>query len=260
MKKWTIGACLILLTSCYYQDANIRHSEASSEWTMDSTTHFKLHAQKGVRSEESLKTIGAKMEGIQQDLLGILQEEKETNMDVFFLKDRETLASYTGFAANGYTNTQKSIIYFVDKDPFHLPLKHELMHALSWRLWGNPSGYWMSEGMAVFASGGCSGYNLHALSHDMNQQGKLASFPKLLENFDFKSPDPSLQSASMVLDIYDTYGVKALKGFWVKGWWKAQDIIGITPDELEKRWRKHIEQEKFEANVDWEQFESSGCE
>ncbi len=64
----------------------------------------------------------------------------------------------------------------------------------------------------------------------------------------------------MVQYIYDAYGVSVLKEFWEKGWKHAQNIIGISAAELEKRWRRHIEQEKYEADVKWGKIKASGCE
>ena len=98
------------------------------------------------------------MENIQQQLLELLNEKEVQKLELYFLKDRETLKSYTGYAAKGYTDTQKGILYFLDRAPYHLPLKHETMHELSWRLWGMPKEYWISEGLAVFANGNCSGW------------------------------------------------------------------------------------------------------
>lgn len=200
------------------------------------------------------------MEGIQQDLLHLLNESTPQHLQIYFLKDRETLTSYTGFPANGYTDTEKGIIYFVDKAPFHLALRHEMMHALSWRLWAPPKGYWLSEGIAVFASGTCGGYPLHALAQTIQEEGKLTSFQNLTDTFDFKAVEPSLQTASMVKYIYDKYGVAKLKRFWQTGWQNARQIIGISPDELQKRWIDYIKQPEYHITVNWDSIHTSGCE
>ena len=200
------------------------------------------------------------MEGIQQELLTKLNETERQTLVVYFLKDRETLTSYTGFPANGYTDTNKGIIYFVDKDPFHLPLRHETMHALSWRLWGTPNSYWLSEGLAVYASGGCGTYNLHALAQAIKKQGKLISFKSLGENFDFSALEPSLQAASMVKFIYENYGVVALKHIWKNGVRNTAPGLNISAEELERRWRAHIEQAQFDIDVSLKNIKAYGCE
>lgn len=260
MKQIIVSLSLVILSSCFSNDKKNAHSETKDEWTRDSTSHFKLQAQKGVRSENNLKAIGERLEDVQKELLVLLNEQEEQNLDVYFLKDRETLTSYTGFPANGYTDTQKDIIYFVDKDPFHLALRHEMMHALSWRLWGNPKEYWISEGVAVYAAGKCGENSLHALAHDINKQEKLISFANLTDTFDFKAIEPSLQSASMVQYICEVYGMSALKGFWEKGLDDAQNIIGISITELEKRWRIHIQQKKYITEINWKALKENGCE
>jgi hypothetical protein len=143
---------------------------------------------------------------------------------------------------------------------YYLALRHELMHALSWRLWGNPKGFWLSEGIAVFASGSCAGYNLHTLAHNISKQSKIVSFQSLTDTFDFASLEPSLQSASMIQYIFDNYGVAALKKIWQNGLKNTSNTIGISASDLEHKWRKHIDQEKFEATINWDKIKQSGCE
>ena len=253
-------ACVLWLTSCSYQDSGKGHSRIFSKWKQGSTTHFRFYAQKGVRSENKLELIGEKAERIQQKLLGILKENEKQKLDIFLLKDRETLTSYTGFPANGYTNTQKGIVYFVDQDPFHLALQHEIMHTLSWRRWRTPKGYWISEGLAVFAAGNCGGYNLHSLAHALDKEGKLIPFSKLIDSFDFKSLEPSLQSASIVQYIYDSYGVAVLKAFWQRGSGNAKEIVSLSAGELEHKWLIHIRQEKYKTRINWQAIKDRGCE
>ena len=247
----------IVLSGC---SSNQSSSNDTEQWTKDSTVHFVLTAQKGVRSEKELHRIGVQLEQIQKDLLRLLHERAPQRLQFYFLKDRETLTSYTGYPAKGFTDTQKGIIYFVDKAPFHLALKHETMHALSWRLWGTPHGYWLSEGIAVFASGNCGGYSLHELANAIERKGKFVSFDKLTDTFDFKSVEPSLQAASLVQFIYDTYGAEKLKSIWKAGLKNTQKVLNITPDDLQKKWMAHIKQPQFEKVIDWNAIRKSGCE
>lgn len=261
MKQFLIVICaLSILMGCFFKDDEKTVSSTGDNWKYHSTSHFKLRAQKGVRSQDSLASAGKKLELIQQELLSVLQESEPQYLELYFLKDRETLTSYTGFPANGYTNTEKGIIYFVDKDPFHLAYRHELMHALSWRLWGTPKGFWLSEGIAVFASRNCAGYDLHTLAHTISKQNKIVSFKNLTDTFDFRALEPSFQSASFVLFIYNNYGVAALKRIWQNGLQDAHNIIGMSGIELEKKWRKYIDHEKFETLIDWDKIKESGCE
>jgi hypothetical protein len=39
--------------------------------------------------------------------------------------------------------------------------------------WGNAKGFWLSEGIAVFASRNCAGYDLHDLAHAVRNRIKL---------------------------------------------------------------------------------------
>lgn len=256
-----IAGCVIyLLLFCGCNQAAKTLPPKTGAWSHDSTTHFTLHAQKGVRSEKNLAAIGKQLEQIQSELLRLLNEGTPRRLQVYFLKDRETLTSYTGFPANGYTDTEKGVLYFVDKAPFHLAFRHEMMHALSWRLWGRPQGYWLSEGIAVFAAGNCGGYSLHALAGAIQQKGKLVPFENLTDTFDFKAIEPSLQGASMVKYLYDRYGVAALKSIWKTGWQGVKPVTGVSPAELQRRWLAFIGQPEYRTSVNWNNIAASGCE
>lgn len=122
-----------------------------------------------------------------------MQESEPQYLEFYFLKDRETLTSYTGFPANGYTNTEKGIIYFVDNEPFNLAFRHEL-------------------------------------------------------------------SASFVQYIYDNYGTASLKKFWQSGLKSANEIIGVSPLELERKWKEYIDHKKFETDINWSKIKKSDCE
>lgn len=259
MKPFAFCVVYPLLFCCCRQPAK-KAPVAAGIWINDSTAHFRLRAQGGVRSAADLPAIGRRLEQTQGELLHLLHEDSPQHLQLFFLKDRETLTAYTAFPANGYTDTDKGIIYFVDKEPFHLAFRHEMMHALSWRLWGPPHGYWLSEGIAVFASGGCGGYPLHTLAREIQREGKLVPFENLTDTFDFKAIEPSVQGASMVQYIYDTYGVAALKRIWKEGWQSTQRATGISPDELQRGWLSCISQPQYRRAVDWSVIHASGCE
>lgn len=258
MKKLVSLLCSVpFFLSCLSGEKGSKASVTG--WQRDSTTHFRLLAQSGVPSADSLGAIGLKMEVLQEQLLATLHEKDPLRLEVYFLKDREALASYTGYPANGYTDTQKGIIYLVDKGGSRLPLRHELMHALSWRLWGTPSSYWLSEGIAVFAAGQCRGYSLHALAHGISRQGKIVPFSTLTDTFDFRALEPSLQAASMVQYIYDTYGWATLKNIWQQGFEEGALRTGTTAAEMEKQWKSFIDHKEFDAPIEWEMIQQKGC-
>ncbi|HEX2607491.1 MAG TPA: hypothetical protein VHK91_08930 [Flavisolibacter sp.] len=256
--KWTGILTVILLAGCGANRQTV--PVADDSWKRDSTVHFQMQAQSMVRSATKLSAVGQQLEVILKEELAFLKEDQAPFLQVYFLKDRETLTSYTGFPANGYTDTEKGILYFVDKEPFHLALRHELMHALSWRFWGPPKGYWLSEGIAVTASRTCGGYSVHELSHAIQQQGKIVPFQTLADTFDFRALEPSLQSASLVTYIHERFGIAALKGFWQQGLGASEKITGISSQDLERQWLDYIRQDRFQKKVNWKGIRESGCE
>lgn len=258
MKKLVpVLCCVPFLLSCLSGEKS--STAPAVDWARDSTTHFRLLAQRGVPTADSLGAIGLMMETLQEQLLATLHEKDPLRLEVYFLKDREALASYTGYLANGYTDTQKGIIYLVDKGGAQLPLRHELMHALSWRLWGRPSSYWLSEGLAVFAAGHCASYNLHSLAHGISKQGKIIPFSTLTDSFDFRALEHSLQAASMAQYIYDTYGWGTLKSIWQNGFEEGAHSAGTTAADMEKQWKSFIDCKEFDVPIDWGRIQQKGC-
>lgn len=221
--------------------------------------HFHLLAEKGVRSEHKLSQFGAKMEELQKDLLAQLGETRAQSLSLYFLKDRATLASFTNFPANGYTDVQKGRIYFVDAEPYVLPLRHELMHALSWRLWGTPRDYWVSEGLAVAAASACHGYPLHQLAHALAQERKIVPFSQLEKDFDFGSLAASLQAASLVQYVRERFGREGLLVLWRQGLHEKVFLHGLTSSALQAQWLAYIEQESFKGLINWSQIKQEGC-
>lgn len=251
---------LLLLVTIFFIYCS-QPSASRRGWREDSVSNFSLHAQPEVRSADHLQETGKKLEMVRNELLALLHEDSYSpRIDVYFLKDRETLTGFTGFPANGYTDTDKNKIYFVDKDPFHLAFRHELMHDLSWNLWGKPSGYWLSEGIAVFASGTCGSYDLYTLAHDISKRNQLVEFDTLIDDFDFKALEPSLQSASMVKYIYENYGISVLKAIWQNGWDVIPTVTTTTKQKLISQWKSFIEDKKFEAPIDYSIIRRQGCE
>ena len=260
--KFFLVIALVLFFCCNEKRADPKQNlpvVQSIVWIKDSTEDFTALGEQGVINKNNLNQYLLQAQDVKKELLNILNESSYPDkLNLHFVKDRKTLAQLTNYEANGYTNVYTGDIYFVYKPPRAIPVRHELMHALSWRLWGDAKEFWLSEGICIWASR-CR-YNLHSIANRLNTKNALQPFDTLVKNFDFRKLEPQLQSASMVQYIADKYGLNILKRFWKEGLAASNSIIGISLKELEQQWTAFIAQPKFTAVVDLEEIKQKGCE
>lgn len=127
------------------------------------------------------------------------------------------------------------------------PLRHELGHLYSWRSWGPPAGYWLSEGVAVYAAGDCKGEDLHAWAAKLTLENKLQDFSHLEQDLDFSSAAAHLQAGSFVKYVMEKYGVRSFRLIWEEGLSASSEATGLEMDALLDQWTGHIMQKEFTA-------------
>ncbi len=252
----------VLFVCCNEKRPNQKQSFPATQsivWIKDSTGDFTVLGERGVIDKNNLHQYLLQAQNEKNELLNLLNEASYPDkLNLHFVKDRKTLARLTNYEANGYTNVYTGDIYFVYKPPRAIPMRHEVMHALSWRLWGDAKEFWLSEGICIWASR-CR-YNLHSIANNLLAGRGLQAFDTLVKNFDFRKLEPQLQSASMVQYIADKYDLNVLKRFWKEGLSASNRIIGISPKELEQQWTAFIAQPKFNTAVDLVEIKQKGCE
>jgi hypothetical protein len=185
---------------------------------------------------------------------------------LFFVGSREEMRPLTGTAAGGWTVTAEGTAFLVANDTVRPALRHELMHLLSWRIWGIPGGVWLSEGVATAASGGCRGYTFDDLAAALDRASRLASFEELRHRFTYAGEGGAehyVEAASVVTYIDRVYGRKRLREFWASGGLGGVErSLGVDVTTLEMRWRteiaNHIAPPSW-ARI-WSDIRVHGCE
>lgn len=143
--------------------------------------------------------------------------------------------------------------------------RHEIAHVLSHNLWGHSRDWlttgWMSEGLATYAGGPCSGYNIDEIVAYLDQQGGLIPLDSLAT--EFRSYDDLiayLQAGSFVGYIRETYGLARVRALWEQGFEQLETILAETPSAIDAEWRAHLKSAYPMPKVRWEPLEKEGCQ
>ena len=215
-------------------------------WEKLETENFMIYVPKNSKQVSEIQQIGERAEEAREKVLNLLEElEIDEKPALFYLDTRDQMRELVGHPAGGWTETRQNTVFVVQNKEVSAPLKHELGHLYSWRTWGKPMGYWLSEGLAVYAAGNCSGLSLHtwAAAIDLKQESK--PIKDLEENWDFAKAAPHLQAGSFVKYVVEKYGIKAFIKIWKKGMGVSLEATGKTAEALEKEWQESIRSPEF---------------
>jgi hypothetical protein len=235
-------------------------------WSSRQTEHLVVHAKAGTPLARSLGALGKSAErAIERDLRMLGERYSGERMDVFFLGSREEMRPFSGGAAPAGWSTPRGTVFLVASDSTAPPLRHELMHSLSRRLWGASAELWVSEGLGVLASG-CRDYDLDDIAKSLDDASKLKTFEEMRTNFIVKGAEGAeyyMQGASMVSYIRRRFGLARLRQFWHSGGLShAQQSLGVGVAALEHDWRKSLATRT--AAISWSGFLATvlahGCE
>jgi len=157
------------------------------------------------------------------------------------------------------------IIILVHNDSTRAFSRHEVMHVVSWRLWGPPGAPWVDEGLATFADGSCQNTSVRAVARDLlhAEPGFTASD---LEARYKTSAGPVLGrrlrayvlAASMVDFMYSRGGPEAIRVLRRDGIPARKTIL--PADSLTAEWRNYVERSAAgEPGLPSEALDAHGC-
>ncbi|MDX1752921.1 MAG: hypothetical protein R3259_07025 [Salinimicrobium sediminis] len=242
---------LLLLQSCGKSGDGLISSALSSseiDWISEKTQNLILYAPEDSYAAENLAELKIQAETARQQVMERLQVVKqEAAPSLLFLESREEMQEFTGIAAGGRTVVEENGAFFTMNDAVNPPLRHELGHLYSWRSWGPPAGYWLSEGVAVYAAGDCKSEELHAWAAKLTLENKLQDFSLLEQDLDFSSAAAHLQAGSFIKYVMEKYGVRSFRLIWEEGLSASSEATGLEMDALLDQWTGHIMQKEFTA-------------
>ena len=212
-------------------------------WVSLDSRQFRLYAVDGSHAAGQLPALGVAAERARAHALGLLGvEDYPRRIALLFLPSREMMRDFVGWPAGGWGVAAENGAFFVATDSLRPALRHELMHVLSWNLWGTPSGgevagQWISEGLATYAAG-CQGASLHTLAAGYEPAGTLVAWPELATRFDARTFVSNVQSASVVEYVRERFGPAAVHRLWKGGLSGLEVVSGEPVATTEAAWRR----------------------
>lgn len=209
-------------------------------WQTREIPGFRLHVPQGSYAASRADTVSRTLEQAWEEVSARLSTRgAPETVEAFVVEDREQIAALVGQPAGGWSDTRANAAFFVYNADGAPPYRHELGHLLSWRQWGDPAALWLSEGVAVYAVGGCAGHGLHEWAASMAADGLLVPL-RALEPFDFTKAAPHLEAGSLVQYVAETHGIEAVRTLWAGGLGAAEAATGQSAEALEASWRAHL--------------------
>jgi hypothetical protein len=236
-------------------------------WIHRSTAHAELYVLAGSRAEKLLPTLPANVErAIDADLAFLGASFSGAKLQILIVGTDTEMTPLIGGSAFGNAEPTEGSAYLVGNDSMPPALRHEVMHLLSWRLWGKPATPWLGEGLAMVAAGGCGGYTPSAIAAELGREGKLVPLETLWHKFNYAWESGALyysEAASLVDYIDRTYGRTRLRAFWPTGAYDAiKQRLGVDLSTLERDWRADLARQTPSApwSTVFKRAASRGCE
>jgi hypothetical protein len=234
-------------------------------WQTRKTDHFRIHFQPGSYAADHIDQFVKDAEQARANGLRVLSATKfEPRIDVFYLKSRDQMKRITDYPVSGWTDPVARTVLLVRASGANQGERHEIAHVLSHNLWGHSYDWgttgWMSEALATYAGGPCSGYSIDEIVAYLDQQVELIPLDSLAPKFrTYDDLVAYLQAGSFFGYIRETYGLARVRALWEQGFDQFETILEKSPAAVDAEWRKHLRALYPEPRVDWAPLKKNGC-
>jgi hypothetical protein len=213
-------------------------------WSHRRTPSTNTYVLRGSDAAPMLARLAAESEdAVTRNLTWLGEQRAGGRINLFFVGSRDEQRPFTGTRAGGWSVVTEGTAFLVANDSVSPAIRHEIMHLLSWRLWGPPAGMWLSEGLATASAGGCAGWSIDELAAALYREKELATTAVLRRRFRTGGNQGIvhyISAGSLVLYIDQTFGRAKLKELWASGLAGVERVLGVSALELERGWRDHV--------------------
>jgi hypothetical protein len=203
-------------------------------WETRQTDHFRIHFQLGSYAAYHIDQFVEDAEQARANGLRLLSEKDfRPRIDVFHLSSREQMKRLTDYPVRGWTDPASRTVLLVRSSGANQGERHEIAHVLSHNLWGHSldafTTGWMSEALATYAGGPCSGYSIDEIAAHLNSRDELIPLDSLARNFrSYNDLVAYLQAGSFFGYVLENYGVSGVRALWEEGF-EAFERIDWAP-------------------------------
>jgi hypothetical protein len=240
--------------------------DSAFTWQTREPDHFRIHFQPGSYAADHIDQFVEDAEQARTNGLRVLGATTfEPRIDVFHLESKDQMKRITDYAVGGWTDPVARTVLLVRRSASNQGERHEIAHVLSHNLWGHSHDWgttgWMSEALATYAGGPCSGYSIDEIVAYLDRHGELIPLDSLA--LQFRSYDDLiayLQAGSFFGYIRETYGLDRVRALWERGFDQFEIILEKSPSAVDAEWRGHLRALYPEPKVEWAPLKKNGCQ
>ena len=235
-------------------------------WRTRETDHFRIHFQPDSYAADHIDQFVEDAEQARANGLQVLGVERfGPRIDVFHLKSRDQMKRITDYPVRGWTDPTARTVLLVRSSAANQGERHEVAHVLSHNLWGHSRDWlttgWMSEALATYAGGPCSGYSIDEIAAYLDSHGELIPLDSLARKFrSYNDLVAYLQAGSFFGYLLENYGLPRVRMLWEQGFERFERIIKQTPAGVDAEWRNHLKVLYPEPSVHWAPLNKNGCQ
>lgn len=229
----------------------------NSRFTWDSiaSTTYTMYVPRGSYAATHATEYRAELEeGIAHALQLLGEDAYPSRLQLFFMRSREDVEAVTGTGWNGWTDAANSSAAVVAREECRPVIRHEVMHAVSLRLWGHPlgrdgdpnppadsaamaQGGWLREGIAAAAEGRYLSYSYRGMAAQWLAEGAILPFDTLVHRF-YQVDDLAayLQAGSLVQYLLEQYDRESFRMLWREGARAINRAYGKPASQIESEW------------------------
>lgn len=218
-------------------------------WDSTATPTLTLYYQPGSYAADRVPVLRGRAEEARERTLAMLGEtEFPHRLRLFYVSSREEMAALTGRESTGSADVDSYTVALVANESWTPFERHEVMHAVSLLLWGQPGdpatqqewlrGGWLREGIATAAEDRCGSAPNRSVAAAMKAEGRLIPLESLTTTAFYQQDDIAayLQAGSLVEYLIQTYGIAPFRRLWQEGAGVAA-IYGKPTSDLEAEWQ-----------------------
>ena len=148
-------------------------------WIEESSEHFNYYFEKDSYASDYISSIIEISENSYKRVLQLLGiQSYDERIYMFIVDSRNRMKELIGSETNARCFPYRHITTHVYSEDIKAIGAHEMMHDISWNIWGKPE-RWISEGLAVYSDDRWHRNSLHELSHYKDFKDFNISEPEL---------------------------------------------------------------------------------
>jgi hypothetical protein len=228
-------------------------------WDSITAPGFTLYTNRGSYGAERATQYRGEVTVAISHALAMLGESRfGEHLQVFVMGSREDVEAVTGTGWNGWTDPAGRNLAVVAREECRPVFRHEVMHAVSLVLWGNPlvervdpnpppdpdpfgRGGWLREGIAAAAEDVYGKYSYRGMAAQWQAEGTLLPLDSLVNSF-YRQDDLAayLEAGSLVQYLLERYGSASLREVWREGPGAFDRVYGRSFTQLEADWHEWL--------------------